>query len=133
MFGPDSGKESWNGLPFMFDRVRIGNEKDRKERVNKFVSFFENEGCTIMEMPCEEHDKKSASTQFITHTVGRILGAMDLEHTELDTKGYQSLLNLVDNTRHDSFDLYYGLFMYNQVRSLLQDLLRWFAECHRGD
>lgn len=39
-----------------------------------------------------------------------------LEATPIDTKGFQSLLSLVDNTANDSFDLYYGLFMYNQVR-----------------
>lgn len=71
----------------------------------------------MVEMSCEEHDKHAASTQFITHTVGRILGGMKPQSTPIDTKGYQSLLNLVDNTTHDSFDLYYGLFMYNPVRA----------------
>ena len=53
--------------------------------------------------------------QFITHTVGRVLGGMALASTPIDTRGFQSLLSLVDNTTHDSFDLYYGLFMYNEV------------------
>lgn len=44
-----------------------------------------------------------------------MLGAMGLQPTVIDTKGFQSLLNLVDCTAHDSFELYYGLFMYNQV------------------
>ena len=34
----------------------------------------------------------------------------------IDTKGFQSLLTLVDTTVNDSFELYYGLFMYNQVQ-----------------
>lgn len=34
-------------------------------------------------------------------------------------RGFKSLLDLVDNTTHDSFELYYGLFMYNQVCSRL--------------
>ena len=71
----------------------------------------------MVEMSCEDHDRIAASTQFMTHTVGRILGSMDLASTAIDTKGFQSLLSLVDNTTHDSFDLYYGLFMYNAVRS----------------
>ena len=37
-----------------------------------------------------------------------------LESTRINTKGYESLLNLIDNTCNDSFELYYGLFMYNQ-------------------
>ena len=69
----------------------------------------------MVEMPCEEHDRQAASTQFITHTVGRMLGEMGLEPTPIDTRGYRSLLSLVDNTANDSFDLYYGLFMYNQA------------------
>ena len=72
----------------------------------------------MVEMSCEEHDRHAASTQFITHTVGRVLGHMHPGPTPIDTRGYQSLLNLVDNTTHDSFELYYGLFMYNPVSPL---------------
>ena len=74
----------------------------------------------MVEMTCEDHDRIAASTQFMTHTVGRILGSMELGSTPIDTKGFQSLLSLVDNTTHDSFDLYYGLFMYNAVRTFLR-------------
>ena len=80
--------------------------------------FFEGQGCKMVEMGCAEHDQQAASTQFITHTVGRVLGAMDLQASRIDTRGYQSLLDLVDNTTNDSFDLYYGLFMYNKARQL---------------
>eukprot|EP00891_Asterochloris_glomerata_P003202 jgi/Astpho2/3202/Aster-05730 len=108
MFGPDSGKGSWVDLNFMFEKVRVGEDPRRQER------FFAQEGCNMVEMTCEEHDRQAASTQFITHTVGRILGTMDLQPSSIDTRGFKSLLDLVDNTTHDSFDLYYGLFMYNQ-------------------
>ncbi len=70
----------------------------------------------MVEMTCEEHDKLAASSQFITHTVGRMLGRMSLPDTEINTRGYESLLSLVRNTTNDSFDLYYGLFMYNEAR-----------------
>jgi hypothetical protein len=36
---------------------------------------------------------------------------MQLQATPIDTRGFQSLLSLVDNTANDSFELYYGLFM----------------------
>lgn len=32
----------------------------------------------MVKMTCEEHDQMAASTQFITHTVGRMLGAMEV-------------------------------------------------------
>lgn len=132
MFGPDSGKGSWEGLNFMFEKVRIGDDEDRMARCNAFLDFFSSEGCKMVEMTCEEHDRLAASTQFITHTVGRTLGAMGLSKTAIDTKGYQSLLSLVDNTANDSFELYYGLFMYNQNATLeLEKLESAFDEVKR--
>lgn len=87
----------------------------------------------MVEMTCEEHDRQAASTQFVTHTVGRMLGAMGLSSTDIDTRGYEALLKLVDNTAHDSFDLYYGLFLYNTNAtgelSWLVDLLTNQAGC----
>merc|ERR1719281_2096154 len=130
MFGPDSGKASWEGLPMMFDRVR-GNAENpvNEERCHNFLRIFEHEGCRMIPMTCEEHDRQAASTQFITHTVGRMLGDMQLESTKINTKGYESLLNLIDNTCNDSFELYYGLFMYNQnATDELDKLEESFAE-----
>ena len=40
----------------------------------------------MVDMSCEEHDRQAASTQFITHTVGRVLGAMELQATPIDTR-----------------------------------------------
>ncbi|KAL2641608.1 hypothetical protein R1flu_009195 [Riccia fluitans] len=113
MFGPESGKGSWEGLPFVYDKVRV-SDGPRLERCNKFLKIFESEGCRMVEMSCEEHDIHAAGSQFITHTVGRVLGSLGLESTPINTKGYESLLRLVENTSSDSFDLYYGLFLYNQ-------------------
>jgi arogenate dehydrogenase (NADP+) len=98
----------------VYDKVRVGEEKSRRERVDRLLSVFEDEGCRMVEMSCEEHDIQAASSQFITHTVGRMLGTMELTETTINTKGYESLLSLVNNTSNDSFDLYYGLFMYNK-------------------
>lgn len=35
------------------------------------LQFFRSEGCRMVEMSCEEHDRQAASTQFITHTVSK--------------------------------------------------------------
>lgn len=113
MFGPESGKHGWNGLPFVFDKVRIGSDEARVSRCDRFLDVFAREGCQMVEMSCAEHDWHAAGSQFITHTTGRILEKLDLESTPINTRGYKTLLNLVENTAGDSFDLYYGLFMYN--------------------
>ncbi|KAH1057370.1 hypothetical protein J1N35_035435 [Gossypium stocksii] len=113
MFGPESGKNGWNKLPFVFDKVRIGNDERRVARCNSFLDIFAREGCRMVEMTCAEHDWHAAGSQFITHTMGRVLEKLQLESTPINTKGYETLLKLVENTAGDSFELYYGLFMYN--------------------
>ncbi|XP_068653381.1 arogenate dehydrogenase 2, chloroplastic-like [Aristolochia californica] len=113
MFGPESGKDGWEGLTFVYDKVRIGSGEYRISRCDKFLKIFAQEGCDMKEMRCEEHDKYAAGSQFITHTVGRMLGKLRLKSTPINTKGYESLLKLVENTQGDSYELYYGLFLYN--------------------
>lgn len=113
MFGPESGKNGWEGLSFVFDKVRIGADDRRASRCDSFLDIFAREGCSMVEMSCAEHDWHAAGSQFITHTVGRVLEKLGLESTPVDTKGYETLLKLVENTAGDSFDLYYGLFLYN--------------------
>ncbi|GMH44550.1 hypothetical protein BSKO_12502 [Bryopsis sp. KO-2023] len=133
MFGPDSGKHSWKGLKFMYEPVRVNPGDRRQKRLELFLKCFESAGCEMVNMTCEEHDRMAAGTQFITHTVGRILGAMELEQTNIDTKGFESLRNLVENTTNDSFDLYYGLFMYNQnAPEELAKLERAFEDVKTG-
>eukprot|EP00252_Welwitschia_mirabilis_P002348 TRINITY_DN12281_c0_g1_i4.p1 TRINITY_DN12281_c0_g1~~TRINITY_DN12281_c0_g1_i4.p1 ORF type:complete len:383 (+),score=74.45 TRINITY_DN12281_c0_g1_i4:376-1524(+) len=112
MFGPQSGKAGWGGLPFVYDKVRVGGGL-RAKRCDQFLEIFAKEGCRMVEMSCAEHDRHTAESQFITHTVGRMLGKLNLESTPINTKGYETLLQIVENTAGDSFDLYYGLFMYN--------------------
>lgn len=114
MFGPESGKHGWNGLNFVYDRVRIGDEDSRVTRCDRFLNAFAQEGCKMVEMSCHDHDKHAAESQFITHLTGRILEKLSLDSTPINTKGYESLLDLVNNTSGDSFELFYGLFMYNK-------------------
>ncbi|CAL9045807.1 unnamed protein product [Musa banksii] len=123
MFGPESGKHGWSGLPFVYDKVRIGDSEDRANRCRCFLDIFAREGCRMVEMSCTEHDENAAEIQFLTHTVGRLLAKLDLKPTPINTKGFETLLELVENTCSDSFDLYNGLFMYNNNSTELLERL----------
>eukprot|EP00978_Attheya_sp_CCMP212_P025180 scaffold80535_cov48-Attheya_sp.AAC.1 len=151
MFGPDSGKNGWHRLNFVYERTRIDgviidpttttmtqersfdNDSfvDSKggihnihensdahiegmDRMERFLSIWEEEGCRMVAMSCREHDAYAANSQFITHLMGRILGEQGLKPTPIDTRGFESVLKLVDTTTTDSFDLFYGLYKYNQ-------------------
>lgn len=119
MFGPVSGKNGWQNLTFMFDKVRIKDEIT----CSKFLQIFASEGCKMVEMSCEEHDKAAAKSQFITHTIGRTLAEMDIKSTPIDTKGFQTLVELKKPVMGCSFDLYSGLFVYNRfARQELENL-----------
>lgn len=128
MFGPESGKNGWAGLPFVYDKVRVGKSECRVKRVESFLDVFRREGCRVEEMSCKEHDKYAAGSQFITHFLGRVLEKFDLEDTPINTKGYESLLNLVENTSKDSFELFNGLFLYNQNAMEQLERLDWAFE-----
>lgn len=145
MFGPDSGKNGWQNLNFVYEKTRIDQvildpetksaDKDAfvdtsgalhsvhedseahvegMDRIERFLSIWEEEGCNMVPMSCRAHDAYAANSQFITHLVGRVLGNQGLSQTPIDTSGFQSVLKLVDSTTADSFDLFYGLYKYNQ-------------------
>ena len=67
----------------------------------------------MVELSCKDHDFYAASSQFITHLTGRILGEQGLVPTPIDTKGFENVLNLVISTTDDSFDLFFSLYKFN--------------------
>ena len=135
MFGPDSAKNGWRGQTFVYEKTRINKvlldpylqEEEENgssssteayvegmDRMERFLSIWEEEGCNMIPLSCSDHDSYSANSQFITHLVGRILGVQGLKATPIDTTGFQSVLRLIETTNADSFDLFYGLYKYNR-------------------
>ncbi|CAN4101485.1 unnamed protein product [Withania somnifera] len=110
MFGPESGKDGWTDLTFMYDRIRIRDQF----LCSSFLNIFSSEGCRMLKMTCEEHDNFVARSQFLTHTIGRILSEMEVEPTPIDTKGFQKLVQVKENSVKDSFDMFSELFIHNR-------------------
>lgn len=180
MFGPDSGKNGWHGLNFVYEMTRIDGvvldqHKDRsssiqllddpdsfveegtgrihsvhedseahiegKDRIERFLSIWEEEGCRMVPLSCKDHDIYAANSQFITHLMGRILGAQGLEPTPIDTKGFDSVLRVIDSTTADSFELFYGLYKYNQnsmdtiikLRNSMEDVVQQLKQMELND
>lgn len=44
---------------------------------------------------------------------GRMLSELNVDSTPINTRGFESLLGVVDTTCKDSFELFYGLYRYN--------------------
>lgn len=130
MFGKFSGKNSWEGLRFVYEKVRINGESSiQQKKAEQFLDIFQDEGCRMIEMSCEEHDRYAAESQFVTHTIARILSNMNVQPTPIDTKGYETLMELTKNTVSHGSDLYDGLFLYNQHSvEQIQNLEKAFDE-----
>jgi len=124
MFGPESGRYSWRGLPFVYERTRVNDHA----RCDEFLQVFKRAGCRMIEMSCEEHDAKAANSQFVTHFTGRSLAELALKPTGIDTKGFASLLDLVENTIKDSDDLFLALYRHNPMAAGTLDQLRGSVE-----
>ncbi|KAI7995680.1 hypothetical protein LOK49_LG11G00918 [Camellia lanceoleosa] len=68
----------------------------------------------MLEMSCEEHDKLAARSQFLTHTIARVLSEMKVESTPIDTKSFQTLVQLKETTMNNSLIDHIGLFIHNK-------------------
>lgn len=101
----------WDGRPVVYDKVRISNVP----RCEKFLKIFEDARCRLVEMSAEQHDASIADAEFITHLTGRLLMDRDLlPATPVISKEYAALCDVADMTSGDSFDLFFGMFKFNQ-------------------
>ena len=119
LFGPDSFRSSTN-LKMMMDPTR-----DLHGLFSFWKEFFTDQGIQVIEMSPEGHDRLAASTQGVTHFLGRALREFGIRKTSLDTQGFRDLLDLVDQTCNDTWELFTDLQHYNPyTRSMVEELNR---------
>lgn len=123
MFGPDSAKDGIKGLPII-----MCNIKEKNEKYEMVKSLFESMSLRVLEMSADEHDKKAAFSQGVTHFIGRVLSEMHLTPTEIATKGYNELLEIVNQTCNDSEELFHDLQHYNPYTREMRHSLRLAIE-----
>merc|ERR1719468_1186463 len=86
MFGPESGKNGWGGLNFVYERVRC----KAKEKTEDHLRWWGQQGCRMLDMTCELHDELAAGSQFVTHFTGRMLDRIGMRSTPINTKGFET-------------------------------------------
>lgn len=122
MFGPDSAGAGVAGLPLVVSDGRIPPELR-----SRWISFFESTGVRVIQMSAEDHDREAAMTQGVTHLLGRVLADMQLSPSAIATRGYQRLLEVVEQTCNDPYQLFVDLQRYNpytpQMREKLHESL----------
>jgi hypothetical protein len=108
MFGPDSTRQGWSGLPIIMDRFKAD-----AENYKYWKDYFARKELKVVEMTPEEHDKMAANSQGLTHFVGRLLEEYGLGDSPIDTLGAKKLLEIKEQTTGDSWQLFNDLQHYN--------------------
>lgn len=108
MFGPDSSKNGFKGLPFIMDRFLTGTSE-----YAFWKKYFARKGLRVIEMRAREHDKLAATSQGLTHFVGRLLERLDVKAGRIDSLGTKLLLEVKEQTCNDTWELFAGLQHYN--------------------
>jgi len=109
-YADSSVTTGWDGRPFIYEKVRVSN----MPRWEKFLKIFEEARCRIVEMNAEQHDASIADAEFVTHLTGRLLTDKQmLPPTPVISKEYAALSDVADMTSGDSFDLFFGMFKFN--------------------
>ncbi len=108
MFGPDSSKGGFAGLPFIIDRFRADTSE-----YSFWKKYFEDKGLRVIEMSPREHDKLAANSQGLTHFIGRLLERLNVEKGPIDSLGTKKLLEVKEQTCNDTWELFAGLQHYN--------------------
>jgi arogenate dehydrogenase (NADP+), plant len=126
--GGDSG-ETWDSCPFVYEKVRVSDVR----RLERFLKIFEEERCQIVEMSAEQHDATIADAEFVTYLTGRLLTDKQLlPPTPILSKEYAALSNVADITSGESFNLFFGMFKYNdRAKEYLSKLRENLARVER--
>jgi hypothetical protein len=108
MFGPDSSKDGFTNLPMIMDQFTSS-----EENYNFWKNFFVSKKLRVVEIYAREHDKSAASSQGLTHFVGRLLDKYGLVPTPIDSLGTKKLLEIKEQTCNDTWQLFNNLQHFN--------------------
>jgi prephenate dehydrogenase len=122
MFGPDSGRNGVRGLPLILCPARVTDSQTSQWR-----ELFASLGLVVSVMSPDEHDKEAAFTQGVTHYIGRVLSDFGVRRSPIGTLGFNKLLEIVEQTCNDPWQLFLDLQRYNphtrEMRSRLSKSL----------
>ncbi len=126
-FGPDSYS------PFRELKTTLFPVRDTYNRFAEIKQFFEDQSIRTVELSPEEHDQMAASSQGITHFIGRVLNEAGVVSTQINTLGFTELLGVIEQTCNDSWDLFRDLQKYNPYTNEMIDKLVQIIENLHGD
>ena len=125
-FGPDSYS------PFRELKTTLFPVRDKYKRFAELKEFFEDQSIRTIELSPDEHDKMAASSQGITHFIGRVLNEAGVVSTQINTLGFNELLRVIEQTCNDSWDLFRDLQKYNPyTNEMIDSLVDTIGKIHK--
>jgi len=123
MFGPDSARGGVKGLPMILCPGRIPSRE-----LERWRELYASLGLAVSVMTADEHDREAAFTQGVAHYIGRVLSDLGVKRSPIGTVGYNKLLEIVEQTCNDPWQLFLDLQRYNphtrEMRARLEASLR---------
>jgi prephenate dehydrogenase len=107
LFGPDSVKDSMQGHTMIICPVRINS--DSLQATKKWRNF----GIQLIEMTADEQDRLMAWTLALAHFWESSLVELPLPDTEIATRDYQNLIQLMKKINRDTWDLFEDMHAFN--------------------
>ena len=125
-FGPDSYS------PFRELKATICPVRDVYKRTNDVKEIFESQSIRTIDMTYDEHDRIAASSQGVTHFIGRVLNESGVRSTNMNTMGFNELLGVIEQTCNDSWDLFKDLQRYNPyTNEMIDNLVVTMKKIHK--
>ena len=125
-FGPDSYS------PFRELKTTLFPVRDNYKRIKEVKAFFEDNSIRTVEISPEEHDRMAASSQGVTHFIGRVLNEAGVVSTKINTLGFNDLLGVIEQTCNDSWDLFRDLQRYNPyTNEMIDRLVETIGKLHK--
>ncbi len=108
MFGPDSSKDGFRGLPIVMHRFAA-----TRREYGFWKRYFRKKGLRTVELSPEAHDRLAADSQGVAHFLGRLLGEIEFKRTPIDTLGVQKLQEVKAQACNDTRELFRDLQTFN--------------------
>lgn len=118
MFGPDSYDAAIEKLPMVMCNISA-----TQNEFSYWTDYFNNGKIQVEVMTADEHDEMVAYSQGITHYIGRVLADLNLKNTKINTLGYKKILEIIQQTCNDSWQLFCDLQHFNPyTKKMRKDL-----------
>ena len=125
-FGPDSYS------PFKELKITLCTIRDIYKRFDELKEVFESQSIRTVVLTPDAHDRMAASSQGITHFIGRVLDEAGVRSTEINTFGFNELLGVIEQTCNDSWNLFKDLQQYNPyTNEMIDKLVQTIENIHK--